>query len=166
MMKPTKPSSMPNPLPGQKRSTTLWTTPEPADVISYAYLWHREAVVGQEEGLKDRPVVVVVAQQIVSGRTQLFVVPVTHSQPAQGSHAIEMPQSVKRHLGLDADRSWMIVSELNSFLWSGPDVRPALHGATGSPLYGPIPEWLFERVKAAVLDRSNRGKLLTTRRTE
>jgi hypothetical protein len=34
-----------------------------------------------------------------------------------------------------------MVSEVNSLLWPGPDVRPL---ADGSPYFGAIPDWLFE----------------------
>jgi hypothetical protein len=35
------------------------------------------------------------------------VLPITHSPPADPASAIEMPAPVKRHLGLDDDRSWI-----------------------------------------------------------
>lgn len=54
-MRRSTPSGTPNPPNGRKCSTTSWTIPEPADVISYVYLCAREAATGQEEGLKDRP---------------------------------------------------------------------------------------------------------------
>jgi hypothetical protein len=36
---------------------------------------------------------------------------VTHSPPADPSAAVELPQETKRRLGLDAERSWIVVSE-------------------------------------------------------
>ena len=36
-------------------------TPEPGLMISYAYVWDREAQSGQEEGRKDRPCVIALA---------------------------------------------------------------------------------------------------------
>ena len=35
---------------------------------------------------------------------------------------------VKRHLGLDDDRSWVVVAEGNEFLWPGYDLRKLPHG--------------------------------------
>ena len=157
-------SAPPNPPSEQGRSTTSWTTPEPGDVISYAYLWHREAIKGQEEGLKDRPVVVVVALRTINGRTELLVAPVTHSQPETAGDAIEIPQRVKRHLGLDQQRSWIVTTELNRFIWPGPDIRPAQED--GSPLYGAIPAQLFETVKAGVLSKSHGPRFGMTKRSE
>jgi hypothetical protein len=83
------------------------------------------------------------------GAPQLYVVPVTHSLPDGGDSALELPAKVKRHLGLDSERSWIIVNEINRFTWPGPDIRAIKGGST--PLYGALPDWLFERIKAAIL---------------
>jgi hypothetical protein len=164
-MKPLTPSSTPKPGHAQKPSTTSWTTPEPGDILSYAYLWHREALQGQEDGLKDRPVVVVVAAQTLGGRTQLLVAPVTHSIPSKNDDAIEMPTSVKRELRLDKDRSWIVVSELNQFVWPGPDVRVSAASPDGSPLIGAIPQWLYDRVKSSIAAKAQAERLNITKRT-
>jgi hypothetical protein len=133
----------------------------PADVLSYAYLWADEAGRGQEEGLKDRPVVVVVARRVSGDRTQLLVAPVTHRQPER-SEGVEIPSPVKRHLGLDRGPSWIITTELNRFNWPGPDVR--LAGGGDDPFYGTIPARLFEEMRAAIL--ANADHLRSTKRTE
>lgn len=138
-----------------------WPTPEPGDVLSYAYLWAREAEAGREEGLKDRPTVVVLAQQQMSAGLRLIVAPVTHSPPEHHGAAIEMPRAVKRDLGLDEDRSWIVTIEVNSFIWPGPDVRP-IDG--GDPLYGAIPDWLLRDVQQAIGDRAGRRRLGVTKR--
>jgi hypothetical protein len=31
---------------------------------------------------------------------------------------------VKRHLGLDGERSWIVLDEINDFIWPGHDLRP------------------------------------------
>lgn len=158
---PSKPSGTPNHPSEQSSSTKSWNTPEPADVLSYAYLWADEADKGQEEGLKDRPVVVVVAREIVGDRIQLLVAPVTHRQPEEGQ-GIEMPPPVRRHLGLDTERSWIITDELNRFIWPGPDIRVA-RGAD-DPFYGAIPAKLFEAMRSAIL--ANAERLRMTKRTK
>src|SRR5260221_6443560 len=109
-----KPSETPNHPSDQESSTKSWKTPEPADVLSFAYLWADEAERGQEEGLKDRPVVVVVASIVSQKQTQLLVAPVTHREPPSGE-GIEIPPPVKRHLGLDRQRSWIVTTEVNRF---------------------------------------------------
>jgi hypothetical protein len=58
--------------------------PQPGLVISYAYLWHHEHRAGREEGVKDRPCVVILAvQSAADGTTMVRVAPVTHSPPDQ-----------------------------------------------------------------------------------
>src|SRR5258708_6955136 len=98
--------------------------PEPGLVISYAYLWHREHQTGQEEGRKDRPSVIILAtEREADGVTVVTVLPITHSAPTDRTSTIEIPLPVKRHLGLDHDRSWIVVAEGNEFLWPGHDLR-------------------------------------------
>jgi hypothetical protein len=46
-----------------------------------------------------------------------MVLPVTHSQPKDPKAAVELPLAVKKHLGLDDERSWIVVSEGNEFVW-------------------------------------------------
>jgi hypothetical protein len=88
--------------------------PEPGLVISYAYLWHAEHEAGQEEGRKDRPSVIVLAvERQADDTTIVTVLPMTHTAPLDPTSAIEVPAPVKRHLGLDDSRSWIIVSEGN-----------------------------------------------------
>lgn len=80
--------------------------PERGLVISYAYLWHREDRTGREEGVKNRPCVIVFAAERRGDIGILVrVVPITHSTPSDPSIALELPAPVKRHLGLDAERS-------------------------------------------------------------
>jgi hypothetical protein len=128
-------------------------------VLCYAYLWAREHEKGQTEGLKDRPVTVVVAQEIVAGQLLVLVAPVTHSPPQHAADAIEIPQSVKRELGLDRDRSWIVATELNRFVWPGPDIRPVQGVPDGSPLLGAIPEWLYERLREAIQSAGAKAKM-------
>src|SRR5882724_3606824 len=98
--------------------------PQPGLVISYAYLWNHEHRVGQEEGRKDRPsVIVLTARRESDDGTVVTVLPITHSAPESPDLAVEIPPAVKRHLGLDADRSWIVVAEGNEFLWPGYDLR-------------------------------------------
>jgi hypothetical protein len=83
-------------------------------VISYSYLWHYEHNAGRDEGAKDRPCVIVLAvgrpgRDVVTVR----VAPVTHRPPANPRTTFELPPALKQHLGLDAERSWVILDEIN-----------------------------------------------------
>ena len=122
--------------------------PEAGLVISYAYLWNREALAGQEEGRKDRPCVITLAvQRQQDGETWVTVLPITHSAPIDAASAVEILPAVKRHLGLDDARSWVIVSEGDQFVWPGYDLRK-LRG-DDSYDYGFVPPQFFETILAA-----------------
>jgi mRNA-degrading endonuclease toxin of MazEF toxin-antitoxin module len=117
--------------------------PRPGLVISYAYLWHRERQAGREEGIKDRPCVVVLSIEAALDGTKLVrVAPITHTEPTNPQHAVELPPKVKQHLGLDDRRSWIIADEINEFAWPGFDLRPVAPGA-GYFAYGFIPPRLL-----------------------
>jgi hypothetical protein len=110
--------------------------------------------------------VVVVAHSLQNDRLQLLVAPITHSPPQHIDQAIEIPLTVKRNLGLDSERSWIVTSELNRFIWPGPDIR-LVKGNTGlSPLYGAIPEKLFTEVKEQFLAKAKLGKIGIIKRSE
>lgn len=123
--------------------------PEPGLVISYSYLWHHERVGGQEEGRKDRPcVIVLVAARAGDAATVVTVVPVTHRPPDDSGAALEIPQAVKKHLGLDAERSWVVINEGNRFVWPGYDLRNVPGNHTRYD-YGFLPPRFFNSVLKA-----------------
>ena len=122
--------------------------PEPGLVISYAYLWHHEHRAGLEEGQKDRPSVIVLAvEREADGATLVTVLPITHTPPIDPATAVEIPLTVKRYLGLDDDRSWIIVDEGNEFLWPGYDLRKLPQSDRYD--YGFLPPRLFNQVLEA-----------------
>jgi len=107
---------------------------------------------------------VVVARIEKAGLTQLMVVPITHSKPARGEDGISIPPRVRKHLGLDDEESWIIVTELNRFIWPGPDVRVA--PGRDSPLYDAIPAHLFHQVQQGIARHAGGGAFRLTKRTE
>lgn len=125
-------------------------TPEPGLVICYAYLWHNERLAGREEGLKDRPSVIVLAvERATDGATVVTVLPITHNAPDEPASAVEIPLPVKRHLGLDDERSWVVVSEGNEFVWPGYDLRKLPNSDRYD--YGFLPPRLFTQVLEAFI---------------
>lgn len=131
--------------------------PEPGLVISYAYVWHHEHEAGQEEGRKVRPaVIVMVVEPAVDNGTTVTVLPVTHSPPRDERSAVEIPAVVKRHLGLDEARSWVIVSEGNEFLWPGYDLRRIPDSDRYD--YGFLPPRLFEQILQAFVAYHKGGR--------
>jgi len=122
--------------------------PEPQRglVISYSYLWHHEHRAGREEGRKTRPCVIVLAiKNGADGATMVRVAPVTHSPPPNDAVAVELPLAVKRHVGLDDERSWVMLDEVNEFTWPGFDLRP-IPGVGDRFAYGFVPPRLFDQL--------------------
>jgi hypothetical protein len=124
--------------------------PKPGEVINYSYLWEQEYREGRDEGIKDRPVAVVLVTQSADGLDQVHVVPMTTKPPIGDQKAIEVPEAVRRQLGLSAGRSWIIVTEWNRFSWPGYDIRP-VRGREPSVSYGFIPSGLFRQVRDALV---------------
>ena len=136
--------------------------PRPGQVIRYSYLWWNEARRGQTEGLKDRPCGVVLTRVTREQSTLVYVLPITHGCPVEPEHGIEIPHPTKQRLGLDPERSWIITTELNRFVWPGPDIRAL---PTGEYSYGYLPgrllKTVLEQIKAhaaeGLLQPVNRG---------
>ncbi len=139
--------------------------PVPGLVIRYSYLWRREYLKGREEGQKNRPCAIIAAIRSDAGHTRALVLPVTHSPPADPSVALEIPPSVKRRLGLDDGRSWIIVSEWNEFVWPGPDLRRTQGGDDSSVAYGMLPPSLFNAVRDQFLSLVQARQTRPVRRT-
>ena len=125
--------------------------PQPGLVLRYAFLWRREFESGQDEGQKDRPCTVIIAAPAVAGGTRVYLLPVTHTPPSDPSVAIEIPPRVKQHLGLDDQRSWIVLDEINDFLWPGYDLRPVPGSQPASIEYGVRPPRFFDKVRTAFL---------------
>jgi hypothetical protein len=117
-------------------------------VIRYSFLWREEAARGIEEGAKDRPCAVILVTEDDPDGPVVTVLPITHSPPTDGSLAVELPGATKRRLGLDDDRSWIVVTDANRFIWPGPDLRFARPGDAGSVAYGLLPPHIYEEMRA------------------
>ena len=143
-----------------------WPTPVPGLVVRYSYLWDSESKQGREEGVKDRPCAIVLVVQKDENESPLVaVLPVTHSSP-QGNDAIEIPAALKSHLGLDAERSWIVMSEGNLFRWPGPDLRPAVNGDLATIVYGVLPPRFFKIIRERFLASLRARQADVVRRTE
>ena len=143
-----------------------WPTPQPGLVVRFSYLWKREADAGREEGVKDRPCAVVIAIEGREGHERVIVLPITHSPPQPPDEGIELPQQTKSRLGLDAERSWVIVSEGNDFVWPGPDLRFLPGRGPESAAYGFLPPLVFRAVRDRFLARYQQRRVGLVTRTE
>ncbi|HEY0802922.1 MAG TPA: hypothetical protein VGD54_18950 [Steroidobacteraceae bacterium] len=91
--------------------------------------------------------------------TFVTVLPITHSPPANSASAVEIPAAVKRHLGLDDSRSWVVVAEGNEFEWPGYDLREIGRGDRYD--FGFLPPRFFNQVLDAFMTwhRANKAQL-------
>ncbi len=143
-----------------------WPPPRAGLVIRYSYLWHSEAAAGREEGVKDRPCAIVLAVENEGGDTVVYVLPVTHSPPTAPDDAVELPQATKVRLGLDSEASWIVVNEVNSFVWPGPDLRPLPGNPPASSAYGMLPGAVFTVVRMRFMNRLRDRRAGMVKRTE
>lgn len=135
-------------------------------VIRYSYLWVSEHARGQEEGVKDRPCAVVLVTDDDAGDPMVTVLPISHTPPMDPELAVEVPPPVKRRLRLDDDRSWVVLTEANRFVWPGPDLRPLAAGDPTSVAYGLLPYALFEQIRLKFLAALKSRKARAVPRTE
>jgi hypothetical protein len=142
-----------------------WPVPHAGLVIRYSYLWEREARQGREEGVKDRPCAIVLVLLRQGEHPIVRVLPVTHAPPADAADALEIPRATKERLGLDSDRSWVVLTEANDFIWPGPDLRPAVNGDPSSVAYGVLPPGFMRVLRERLLQRWREKRVAVTRRT-
>jgi hypothetical protein len=128
-------------------------------------LWESEARQGREEGVKDRPCAIILVILREGEHPIVRVLPVTHTPPSDPADALEIPAPTKQRLKLDSERSWIVLTEANDFIWPGPDLRPAVVGELNSVAYGFLPP-KFMRALRERLERRRSEKLKVTSRTE
>lgn len=133
--------------------------PEPGLVISYDFLWSHEAAKGRVIASNTRPSVIVLSVSVAKTQTRVAVAPITHT-PAPPEISLEIPSRVKEHLQLDHEKSWMIATELNEFIWPGFDLRPI--PGTRSYAYGFLPPKLFNQF-IQMIDYCHKNKIVIDR---
>jgi hypothetical protein len=106
------------------------------------------------------------ARRDKDGTTRIYVLPITHTAPAQPDDALEIPAPVKARLGLDGERSWVVVSEANMFTWPGPDLRFLPGKGPESAAYGFLPPGFFRVVRERFLAANRARRTATVERTE
>lgn len=132
-------------------------------VIRFAYLWWNEARSGRDESSKDRPCVVVHLRENEHGETEAFACPITRTPPMHPEKAMEIAVKTKARLGLDPERSWIITTEVNRFIWPGPDIR-AVPG--GGWTYGLLPANMIASLIAQVRSNAADRSLLMVKRED
>ncbi|MDH5722755.1 MAG: type II toxin-antitoxin system PemK/MazF family toxin [Alphaproteobacteria bacterium] len=125
--------------------------PFPGLVISYSYLWRKDYKAGREEGVKDRPCAVILSKKTSGDDTVVTVAAITHTQPENPDMAGEIPLKVKEHLKLDSERSWIVCSEVNRFIWPGPDLRRIKGRKDTEFSYGVLPPKLLTKTTQTLI---------------
>lgn len=135
-------------------------SPKPGFVTRYLYDWSTpgEAVPAAAE--KERPAVIILTVTKSDARTVVRVAPITHRPPDRPDRAVEVPQRTKARLGLDGERSWVILDHTNEFVWPGPDVRPVPGQEPATIYYGPLPPALYDDIKRKLLGLLRQGRVL------
>lgn len=72
---------------------------------------------------------------------------------------------MKRLLGLDSERSWIVTDELNSFAWPGVDIEP-IGSSASSIVYGRLPRSILAATLRSVLGHVRAGRSQAIKRTE
>ena len=142
-----------------------WPEPRAGLVIRYSYLWQSEADAGRDEGVKDRPCAIVLAVKTGEADTTVYALPITHAPPRDLEDGLELPLPTKTRLGLDGDRSWVILTEANVFAWPGPDLRPVRGRGAESIAYGMLPPKLLAMVRDRFLEVARRRRAGVIKRT-
>jgi hypothetical protein len=101
-----------------------------------------------------------------TSRKRVTVLPITHSPPRDPAAALEIPATVKRHLGLDQERSWIVMNEGNEFYWPGPDLRPQPGGDLSTVAYGFLPSGMYDVVLERFLAYARQNRNVKVPRTE
>ena len=137
--------------------------PEPGLVVRYEFLWAREAE-KERTSDKDRPACIVATLEQSRDPAFVLFLTITHAPPRGDTAAVEIPPGVCRNLGLDDERSWVVVSEYNIDEWPNAGLRP-IHGKPRSFSYGYLPPSLFAQVKVGFAAAHAKGRARGTSRT-
>jgi hypothetical protein len=82
--------------------------------------------------------------------------------PYAGAAGRQVPQAVKRHLGLDTLRSWIVVTEGNEFLRPGYDLRK-IPGTDGYDFGFLSPRFFNQVLEAFIAWKRNGNRRVTSR---
>ena len=141
-------------------------SPRPGDVIRYAYLWTNERDANREEASKDRPSAVVLTVRDDAGDPSIFVVPIIPRRPERAKDGEELAAATRKRLNLQDAPCWVLVSDVNRFIWPGPDLRPVERPAGAFYRHGALPADQFRRIRDAVLQRARTHRLGVVPRSE
>ena len=84
------------------------------DVWRYPYLWKWQAELGEDGGRKPRPTLLAAVVPVSNETTDLYLIPITGTQPTADRDALEIPATEVRRARLsEYKRLWIIFDEHN-----------------------------------------------------
>ncbi len=136
--------------------------PVPGLVIRFNYLWDVDNQKGLSSSDKERPCAIVLYTKKTN---KTLVVPISHSYPEVGEEndSLEIPAEICAEIGLDKDRNWVRVSEVNEFEWPSAEIRPRPDDPSRVD-YGMIPEEFFLEIRKRLAKAVSEHRLGRTKR--
>jgi hypothetical protein len=134
-------------------------TPNKGALIWFSYLWAKDYLAGQIHGRKTRRCIVLASSQSAPpyGPVRVVVCPITHTEPEDLSTAIEISLSDAVACGLDDCTSWVIVNDVNHFIWPGYDTEA--DWTTGVYEIGHLAPLLFDQITERFRELRKLGRL-------
>lgn len=139
--------------------------PEAGDILSYRYLWHREYEKGLEEGSKARPsVVLTLIEKNENNVLEVYLLPITHSQPENPNDAYLIPSDKALKAGLDESKNFVNLTEMNHFTWKGYDVESVPNSNPKTEYYGRLDFDITNKLRSELAARKARGSFTIVQR--
>jgi len=131
--------------------------PRVGQVVEHYFLWAEEQAIGQIEGCKARPCLIIAVEADATGKApRVTLLPITSQPPRPNSIVVAVPSNVKSLLGLDAGReAWVVIDDANVFAWPGFDLVPQ---ASGGFVRGMLTAGFFQQVRTAVMAAHTCGR--------
>lgn len=137
-------------------------TPFPGLVLRYAYLWQAAAATGIK---KDCPCLVLAVSEQQRGSLAVTVAPMQLFAPRDPAQAVMLPNGTHARLALEGAQSWVMTTEVNRFIWPGPDLRAVPNMEPPSVSYGVLPPRLFDRIRTQLVENAQAKMAKSVRRT-
>src|SRR5262245_48772182 len=135
-------------------------TPKVGLVLPHLYVWRAEHAAGRSSETP-AAVMIVAATPLDGGRLLVAATPITNGEPPAGQRAVQVPAAVAAHLRLEAQRSWVVCTEYNEFVWPSIGLGETRDGAS---VYGMAPQKLAASVRGEMLAARTDGPLKAMRR--
>jgi hypothetical protein len=94
------------------------------------------------------------------------VLPITHAEPTVKGAALEIPPDVCRNAGIDAERSWVVLTEFNEFDWPGYDLAPVPGREPREFVYGFVTSGFMQTIRSQWAALRKGGRSVSVRRDD